>query len=138
MLDRLFSRGSMPALEAMLSFASARQKVIAHNLANVETVGYKAKDLPEGDFRKAMGRAYEEQRRSVSNEWRLEPRGGGMASRPGEAGDAGILKHIENNVDLETEMGRMVRNQTMHSLAANLLSHQFSMLREAVAERVIA
>jgi flagellar basal-body rod protein FlgB len=143
-MDRMFSRGSLPVAEALMSFASARQKVIANNLANVETVGYKARDLSEGDFRKALSRAYEEQGRSLSNEWRLErvgtvsPRGGGVAAKDVETRDAGILKHIENNVDLEMEMGRMVRNQSLHSLAANLLSHQFSMLREAIAERVIA
>ena len=143
-MDRLFTRGSLPALEAMMSFASARQKVIANNIANVETIGYKAKDLSVGDFEKALGRAFEAQKESASNHWSLErtgtigSAGSRVEARTITARDAGILKHIENNVDLEVEMGKMVKNHSLHSMAANLLSHQFSLIREAVAERVIA
>ena len=62
--------------------------------------------------------------------------GSELEARPLEAKDTGILKHIENNVDLEIEMGKMVKNSAMHSLATNLLAHQFNLLREAISERV--
>jgi flagellar basal-body rod protein FlgB len=116
MLDRLFGGGSLPALEAMLTFASARQKVIAANIANVDTVGYRARDLSAPDFRKPLAEAF----------W------------PQEAwtADAGILKANGNNVDLEIEMARMVRNSALHSAAATLLANQYALLREAVSGHV--
>jgi flagellar basal-body rod protein FlgB len=144
MMERLFNRGSLPALESMLSFAVARHRVIADNIANVDTGGYRARDLSVGDFRRAMARAYEAQRGPGAGAWTLErsrsvsPEGSGVRAEARPAADAGILKPGGNNVDLEVEMGRLVQNQSLHVFAAGLLSHQFLMLREAVAERVIA
>jgi flagellar basal-body rod protein FlgB len=126
MMDRLFGAGSLRALETMLTFASDRQNVIAGNIANVDSVGYRTRDLSEGDFRSALARAF-------------EGRGGAPeAFEAGEAADAGPLKAGGNNVDLEVEMAKMVRNSALHSTAAALLAHQFSLLREAVSGHVIS
>jgi len=59
MLDRLFSSGSLPALEALLRFASERQRAIAGNVANVETAGYLTRDLSESGFRKELARLFQ-------------------------------------------------------------------------------
>ena len=115
MLDRLFARGSLSTLEGMLTYASARQQLIAANIANVDTVGYRTRDLGEPDFREALDRS--------------------LRARP--AADAGPLKPNGNNVDLEIEMAKMVRNSALHSTAAALLAQQFTLLREAIAGRVL-
>ncbi|HEV3026277.1 MAG TPA: flagellar basal body protein [Planctomycetota bacterium] len=125
MLDRLFAGGSLPALEVMVSVAAERQRVIAANIANVDTLGYRTRELSEGEFRRALDGALEGQGRPE----RLEVR---------EAQDGGPLKPGGNNVDLEVEMAKMVQNSVLHSTAATLLAHQFSLLREAVAGHVIA
>jgi flagellar basal body rod protein FlgB len=49
------------------------------------------------------------------------------------AADAGVLKPNGNNVDLEIEMAKMVRNSALHSTAAALLAQQFTLLREAIS-----
>ncbi|MBI3858517.1 MAG: hypothetical protein HY293_22765 [Planctomycetes bacterium] len=104
----------------MLTFASSRHKVIAANLANVDTVGYRTRDLSESEFQRHLARAF-----------------GGSPERPefrsGPAAAAGILKAGGNNVDLEVEMAKMVRNTALHSTAAALLAQQFTMLREAIS-----
>ena len=122
MVEGMFERGSVPVLESLVRFSAARHRVIATNLANVETAGYRAQDLPVEAFRAALARAFEAPRLDL---------------RPQAAADAGPLKPNGNNVDLDMEMGRMVRNATVHQTAASLLAHQFAMLREAIAERVI-
>ena len=124
MLDRLFSSGSLAALETLLTYASERQRVIATNLANVDTLGYRAQDLPDADFQEALDRAFGEERVPAG----FEPRA---------ADDAGPLKPGGNNVDLEVEMAKMVHNTALHHTAAALLAHQFSLLREAVAGHVL-
>lgn len=127
-----------------MHYTSARHKAIANNIANVETVGYKAMDVPAAEFEKALARAFDEQRRSPTGEFRMAAARGvlptpeGLRFRTVEAKEAGILRHIENNVDLDLEMGKLAKNGGLHNLAASLLSHQFSVLREAVSERVIA
>ena len=126
MMDRMFGAGSFRALETMLTFAFDRQKAIAANIANVDSVGYRTSDLSEDDFRAALTRAFE---------GRGEPP---LAFRAGEAAESGPLKAGGNNVDLELEMAKMVRNTALHSTAAALLAHQFSLLREAVSGHVIS
>ena len=125
MLNRLFGAGSLSALETMLQFASARQKAIATNLANLDTVGYRTRDVSEADFRRVLARTFGG-----------EP--GQAEFRSAEAADAGIVKPNGNNVDLEIEMSKMVRNSALHGTAATLLAHQFALLREAVAGHVIS
>lgn len=115
MLDRLFAGGSLSTLEGMLTYASARQTLIAANIANVDTVGYRTRDLGTPDFRGALDRLLQ----------------------PGAAADAGPLKPNGNNVDLEIEMAKMARNTALHSTAAALLAQQFTLLREAIAGRVL-
>jgi len=56
----------------------------------------------------------------------------------GPAADAGTLKPGGNNVDLEIEMAKMVRNNALHGTAAALLAHQYSLLREAISGHVIS
>jgi flagellar basal-body rod protein FlgB len=125
MLERLFRSGSLPALETMLTYASARQRVLAANVANVDTLGYRTQDLPEDDFRRALQRAF-----------------GGEAPpagfNPGASADAGPLKAGGNNVDLELEMAKMARNTLLHGTAAALVAQQFALLREAVSGHVSA
>jgi len=124
MLDRLFAGASLSALETMLTFASDRQRVLATNIANVDTLGYRTRDLSEGSFQRALDGAFE----GKGPQARFDVR---------EAADAGTLKPGGNNVDLELEMAKMVRNTVLHSTAAALLAQQFSLLREAVAGRVL-
>ena len=124
MLNRLFGGASLSALETMLTFAAERQRVIAANIANVDTLGYRARDLSEGDFRRALEGAF-------------GGRGPAAGFAAGETADAGTIKPWGNNVDLESEMSRMVGNTVLHSTAAALLAQQFSLLREAVAGRVL-
>ena len=144
MLSTMFNRGSVPALEAMMQYTSARHKAIANNIANVETVGYKAMDVPVAGFEKALAQAFDEQRRSPRGVFEMgsgtgvQPTADGLRFRLVESKETGILRHIENNVDLDIEMGKLVKNGGLHNLAASLLSHQFTMMREAIGERVIA
>ena len=120
MIERMFNGASLSASEAMLIFASNRQKVIAGNIANVDTAGYRTQDLSEADFKRQLDNLF-------------SSKGKPVVIRSGPAGDAGALKPNGNNVDLEIEMAKMVRNSALHSTAAALLAQQFTLLREAIS-----
>ena len=45
MLNGLFQSSSIPVMQEVINFAQARQAVLAGNIANIDTPGYKAKDL---------------------------------------------------------------------------------------------
>ena len=53
-LERLLNQGSAPVLEQMLRFTDARHKLLAENIANVDTPGYRQKDLPLDNFQAAL------------------------------------------------------------------------------------
>ncbi len=145
MFNTMFDRGSLPALENWIHFTDARHAVIADNIANIETPGYKTKGVPEGEFRKLMLQAFGAQKQSPLGIFELGRRpgvspkpGGGLAVKSLEADvrRSGILRHSENNVDMDLEFGKLVENGMLHSTLTSLLSQQFELLREAIRERV--
>ena len=142
MLSSVFRRGSIPALEAIMQFTNARHKAIANNIANVETVGYKTTDVDVKGFDRALARAFQESHDpsngvfEISATRGVQPGPKGLKFPTVESDESGILRHIDNNVDLDVEMGKLAKNGDLHNMAATILSQQFSMLREAIAERV--
>jgi flagellar basal-body rod protein FlgB len=134
MIEALFNRGSVPVLNALLNYAGARHRAIAGNVANVDTAGYRTLDVPAAAFDAALARAFQERKASTTGVF--EVRGDVLGLAP--SGDAGTLKLTGNNVDLDLEMAKMVRNQSLHATAAALLSQQFAMMREAISGHVTA
>ena len=128
MIGSLFDRGSVPALDTLLRFAGARHRVIAGNVANVDTAGYRALDLPLARFDQAMAKAFRTGDFAPAREL--------VEAEP--TADAGTLKPGGNNVDLDLEMAKMVRNQSLYSMAAALLAQQFQMTRAAITGHVSA
>ena len=120
MLNHLFASGSVAPLEVLLAYAGARQTAIACNIANVDTVGYRSQDVPEGEFRRALERSFR----------------GGEGSPAFHPVPSGGLKVGANNVDLELEMAKMVRTSALHAAAASLLANQFALVREAISGHV--
>ena len=134
MIESTFQRGSVPALEALLRFAEVRHRAIAGNVANIDTAGYRTLDVPVASFDAAMARAFQDQKASPTGLFALK--GDLLSLAP--AGDAGTLKPNGNNVDLDLEMAKMVRNQSLYATAAALLAQQFSLMREAISGHVTA
>lgn len=139
----MFERGSIPVLENVVHFTTARHRAILSNIANVNTPSYKAIDVPEEEFRKALLDAIEESRErpvptfDFQGTNRIRPKaGGGLEIDFVEATDVGILTHSENNVDIDKQMALMVENTQMHNMAATLLAQQFNMLRMAISGRI--
>lgn len=64
MLSGVFGTGPLPFLKEMAKFAERRQEVLAGNIANIDTPGYRMHDLPVADFQKALQRGIALQRQS--------------------------------------------------------------------------
>src|SRR5882672_2577741 len=60
MFSGLIDGGNAPALVNTLSFNEARLKVIADNIANLNTPGYRAKQLDPAMFQRALRKAINE------------------------------------------------------------------------------
>lgn len=57
---------SIPILEQVVQFTEARHTVLAGNIANMDTPGYKARDLSVEDFQKRLGEAIDARRQPLA------------------------------------------------------------------------
>lgn len=97
---------SITQLEKSMDLRIDNQRVIASNLANVDTPGYKARRLDfEASMTQALADVADPAVINVSNE-----QGIGLDG---------------NNVDMDAELGEMSRNKTMYTLTAQILAAKF-------------
>ncbi|MEQ9206925.1 MAG: flagellar basal body rod protein FlgB [Phycisphaerales bacterium] len=137
----------MPAAEMLLKFAGQRQRIIAHNIANIDTPNFQAKDVDPQAFQEMLGDAIGKRRKKNGGafgalEWKESTevqrvgRGNDFELRPTTSG-GGILHHDRNDRDLERMMQDMVENATAYRVAADLLRSQRNQLQNAIAQRVL-
>jgi flagellar basal-body rod protein FlgB len=140
MLRPLFESTTVPVLEQVVGFTQARHAVLAGNVANADTPGYRVRDLSVGTFHKELKQAIAARR---------EPRGVAAGSeslsqtyrqRDAAMDDVratlrNILYHDDSNVSLEQQVNELNKNKTQHDLAIAVLRSQFDLLRAAISER---
>ena len=92
---------------------SARQKVVASNIANADTPGYKTKDINfQAEFQAADA---------------------AFAPQPNEV--AGLpVKNDGNNVNLDREARMLAENALRFDVASNLMRSQLQTIKEAIHE----
>lgn len=144
MIRDLANSGAMPSLEAMVRFTAQRQKLIAHNIANLDTPDFVQVDVSTRDFQSALRRAVED-RRSRSGGLGALPtfstrevqvsRDGSMTLRPSTPAGS-VLYHDRNNRDMERLMQDLAENQLAFRLATDLLRREQDTLRVAISQRV--
>jgi flagellar basal-body rod protein FlgB len=130
-VERLLNQGNAPLLEQVVKFASARHRLIAENIANVDTPGYRQKDLSV--------EAFQAQLRELSALRRSRPVGSvsfNGVSKELENPTRGILFHDDNNRSMEHLASDLAKNALMHNLAIELLRKQFESMQNALRERI--
>jgi flagellar basal-body rod protein FlgB len=95
-----------------MDLLSARQKLVASNIANVDTPGYQTQDFDfQAEFRSALGGA---------------PLVGEVSGLPS--------KNDGNNVNLDREARLLAENALRFSVASNLLRSEIQQVRSAIKE----
>ena len=149
MLSSLFQSSTIPVLEQVVNFTEARHGVLAGNIANLDTPGYKTRDISPQMFQERLREAIQ-----VKNEPEISPTmlGDVADMTPGEKIERqearqlaafdkvkdslkGILRHDGVNVSMEEQVNEMTKNQQQHNLAISIMSAQFRLLRAAITER---
>jgi flagellar basal-body rod protein FlgB len=144
LINEITNSGAIPSLEMSLRFAGARQRLLAHNIANISTPDFRPMDVDPAHFAQVLRGAIEERRARTGHERGELP---GMASKQIGMGCHGelrltprtpsgnILFHDRNNRDLERLMQDNSENVAAFRLSSELLRSRFEMLRSAIAER---
>ncbi len=145
MVTGLFDSSTLPVLEQVVSFTEARHGVLAGNIANLDTPGYRGRDLSTAEFKTRLKEAIESRQRTAETSRAPYPYPEGAVSRTTTAAESkvatvtdtvkGMLRHDDNNTSLEEQISEIAKNQAQHSLALSLMNAQFRLLRAAITER---
>jgi flagellar basal-body rod protein FlgB len=100
-------------LERYMDLLSSRQKVVASNVANADTPGYKTKDI---DFQNALRNEMDR-----------------ISVKPMEVGSL-TSKNDGNNVNLDRESRLLAENALRFQVATQLLRSQIRAVRSAIQE----
>ena len=139
MLNSLFQSTTLPVLEQVVNFTEARHGVLAGNIANIDTPGYRTRDLSPERFEEQLNEAIDASRTPQPSRYGntgVSPRTYSTTAF-GEVKDSlkDILYHDDSDVNLETQVTELAKNQMQHNLAVSIMSAQFQLLRAAVTER---
>jgi flagellar basal-body rod protein FlgB len=100
-------------IERYMNLLSASQKLVSSNIANVDTPGYKAKDI---DFQSELASQF-----------------GSLEPTPVEV--SGLkTKNDGNNVNMDRESRRLSENALRFAVATNLARSELQTLRSAIEE----
>lgn len=145
LINQLTNAGALPALEMTMRFAAQRQRLTAHNIANLDTPRFVQKDVSVEGFRAMLDEAVRERRTRNGGmhgelAWRetgelSRDEGGRFRIRAETPGD-GVLFHDRNNRDLERLMQTLAESTAAFRTASDLYRSQQTIIASAIAERV--
>jgi flagellar basal-body rod protein FlgB len=132
----IFDR-TMRLLERTLDLRSAKQRVIASNLANEETPGYRASELTFMDQLQSArkGRLPIVMAATQTGHFGAHGRQG-IQAVTGKLSEvpAGDLPLDANSVNLELEMAKLSENAMQYNAAATILAKRFNGLLSAIRD----
>jgi flagellar basal-body rod protein FlgB len=120
----LFSTGSFVALDKGLDATALRQQVIANNVANINTPGFKKQDV---SFEDELAAAMEDKGSGFSNLDRLSNVGIKVSTVKGTS-----MRYDGNNVDIDEEMSKLAENSIRYQTMSKLMSERFGGLKTVI------
>ena len=133
-LDKVvFNKTKVSVLNAVLDVTQLRQRVIANNIANVSTKGYRKKDVHFQEYlesfvnKPAVAGKVDDPRHILIPKPIANPQ---VYESATGVNDAGI-----NNVDIDREMADLAENHLFFNAGQRLIRGQFDGLRKAITGR---
>lgn len=136
LLDRLlFNQQTPSVLKKALDFQSQRQLLISSNISNLDTPGYKARDLDfSSQLRDAIGTG-DGLNMKTTNDKHIGP---GLSTVQGMQPDVfeeqDPAKSNGNNVNIDKEMMKLAENQIAYNAVTQLMGKRTSTIRAAITE----
>ncbi len=114
------SISGLNVLTQVMDAAALRHRVIAQNIANVNTPGYRRLAVEfENDLAKALA----------------APDGGAAQVKPRVVVEDGPERVDGNTVDIDREMGALSKNSLLYQAAAQIVTSRVASLRAAISGR---
>lgn len=121
--------GTIRNLEYGLQYATLKNKTIAHNIANVDTPNYKAKDV---SFKKLLSEQNEKPIRAYKTDERhfdftiKQPTHGVYSYENYQ------YRHNGNGVDMDKEMSELAKNTIYYNALIDRVNGKFNSLNTAI------
>lgn len=137
MINSMFNASALPVLQEVVGFTEARHDVLAGNIANYGTPGYKVRDLSVSNFQERLRDAIEtrDKQKEPLSPGVIQQSPGAQMQRVRET-LKDVLYHDQTNVSLEHQVNEMSKNQLIHSMAITVMTSQIRLLQTAISERV--
>jgi flagellar basal-body rod protein FlgB len=127
----VLNSGAIYLLERALDAAAVRQRTIAHNIANVNTPGFKRSQISFGEELRARLRSGISLQRT--HPLHLPMGGNELAITISQDNSTG-MRSDGNNVDIDREMVELAQNSLDYQFATNQLSGRLDMFRYVINE----
>jgi flagellar basal-body rod protein FlgB len=125
-------------LQGAIGAAELRQQVIADNVANVDTPGFKRSEVVFEDYlqRELSGAGSSGIAGKRTNAKHFVFGQGGSNLQPQLVTDhLSVMNNNINNVDIDREMSLLAKNQLRYNALIRQLNHDFSMMRIGIEGR---
>lgn len=122
-------------MKTKLGYLSARQSVLAQNVANADTPDYKAQDLTAPDFGRMVrdSNPVRNLQMKTTNPRHITGRSStGSAYKVTERDKTAELNPNGNNVVIEEEMAKIGENQAEYAKVLNLYAKAVAMFKSAI------
>ncbi|GJQ28182.1 MAG: flagellar basal-body rod protein FlgB [Phycisphaerae bacterium] len=145
LIQDLATSGALPSLTATLAVAGQRQRMLTHNIANIDTPDFQPRDLDIPAFRRELAAAIDRRREATGG------LGGPLDIRPTRdvsfdehervtftprMASGGVLYHDRNNRDVERLMQGLAENSLTFRMTTDLIRREHDLLRVAISQRV--
>ncbi len=127
----LFQNGLIPAYSKLADLASLRHKLVASNVANVNTPGYEKRTM---EFDQELRKALDKPKLSgvITDKMHIE-----LGNHPNRAPEIERVKKSENDtginsVDIDQELADLAQNQITFEFGADMLARKFKSLKSAI------
>jgi flagellar basal-body rod protein FlgB len=146
MVQSILDSGTLNLLEQVAIFGERRHQVLVENLAHLDTVGYRTRDLPVAEFQEALREAIvsrNEARSPLADPWvdgempaaEPPPRLPESLLQAVEAAPRNITFQDANNRSIEHEAMELSKNLMMQNFAVELMAAQMNLLQAVISER---
>lgn len=120
-------------LKSHMKYMTARQQVLAQNIANIDTPGYKAKDVKRPDFAKMASSSLGKLEMRATNANHMSGTLGKSGGRfpATEARDTFETSPTQNNVVLEDQMAKISDTGAQYQISSSLMRKMTQLYRKA-------
>ncbi|MBK9189275.1 MAG: hypothetical protein HUU18_00745 [Phycisphaerales bacterium] len=142
-ISDMANSGSRPVLEQMLRFAGERQRILAHNIANMSTPEFQAADVSVRGFQDQLAAAVDARRAQtggahgdlvLKDTSEVRQVGDSLEITP-QTSNGEVQFQDRNNRDYVRLMQDLAENNLVFRTAADLLRWHQGMIRAAITQR---